>query len=1006
DKPGALRYFKSENGAEKLLDVANLHKCLIRLEDETTVSGEEIVERYTLKKGVQVIVYLGDITKQEADALVNAANEELRHGRGVALALSKAGGPKVQRESNELIKNFGKLKTGEVVMTSGGQLKCKKILHTVGPEKQKGGEERVILEETVLAALVLAESLDFESIALPCISSGLFGVPVDVCSDAIVSAVRAFGTGEGRRLKKITLIDQRREVVQSLKAACDRLLNEAGPGEEQTGGAATGGAATGGAATGGAATGAEESVRVEIIQGTLENQLVIKEFNFMFILSIKTFFSQLNRKLKPGLSSLSLYGSHLCGSFCYNLHILHHNIHLKTLNPLTSVLREGIRSVLSTCEGRGFRSVAFPVLGPGVILQFPVSTAALILLQEIQTFEQKRASKTPFQIRIVIHPKDKEASKVQKTKTKTQNTRNKKHTEQQASFYRHVSSSPSEVTALMGRVKMQIVQGDIIHEKCDVIVNSTRLDLVGTTAEPAVGPSADSICSTGAGLLGCREIVHVQTKTNAQDFNKTCKRVLKLCESKGHQSVAFPAINTGVAFSMETDAFKAILWKIIAKTNVSLETRYSFRSFVPNLKMFLIVSGKWKSKFRTSRSGTNIPTTKPQPAAFSVIGRAPVDTAALKTSLEHLVHQQLLEKEFELRELSRLSEMEVAALQTNARSYGVSLDHRVRQNANASKSDVKNSADSGEKMVILSGLKEDVLVVADFVNKAVKKALSEDLQEREEESLAQTVQWMYLDNGDDWKLFNPKQNYILEEANKKQKVFEKMELNNNKVKVNLTALEATDKQTGKKYRVKRVEMDTDIDFPEKWSPMAGETFKKVELDPSTEEFQSIAKEFYRTTKHKIHKIERVQNHYLWCSYFVMRKKMLMKNGAAELGEKHLYHGTSAKSCNCIERDRFDRNYTGTHGANYGKGVYFAVNASYSARDVYSEPDDAGLKRMYVARVLTGRYTEGEASMKAPPPRGKNLSDRYDSLVDSLQNPEMFVIFHDDQAYPEYLITFS
>uniref|UniRef100_A0A3B3ZLM5 Poly [ADP-ribose] polymerase n=1 Tax=Periophthalmus magnuspinnatus TaxID=409849 RepID=A0A3B3ZLM5_9GOBI len=335
-----------------LLDVANLHKCLIRLEDETTASGEEIVERYTLKKGVQVIVYLGDITKQEADALVNAANEELRHGGGVALALSKAGGPKVQRESNELIKNF-------------------------------------------------------------------------------------------------------------------------------------------------------------------------------------------------------------------------------------------------------------------------------------------------------------------------------------------------------------------------------------------VGPSADSICSTGAGLLGCREIVHVQTKTNAQDFNKTCKRVLKLCESKGHQSVAFPAINTGVL--------------------------------------------------------------------------------------------------------------------------------------------------------------------------------------------------------------------------------------------------------------------TDIDFPEKWSPMAGETFKKVELDPSTEEFQSIAKEFYRTTKHKIHKIERVQNHYLWCSYFVMRKKMLMKNGAAELGEKHLYHGTSAKSCNC---------------ANYGKGVYFAVNASYSARDVYSEPDDAGLKRMYVARVLTGRYTEGEASMKAPPPRGKNLSDRYDSLVDSLQNPEMFVIFHDDQAYPEYLITFS
>lgn len=92
-------------------------------------------------------------------------------------------------------------------------------------------------------------------------------------------------------------------------------------------------------------------------------------------------------------------------------------------------------------------------------------------------------------------------------------------------------------------------------------------------------------------------------------------------------------------------------------------------------------------------------------------------------------------------------------------------------------------------------------------------------------------------------------------------------------------------------------------------------------------------------------------------------------------------------------------------AMYGKGVYFAVNAEYSARR-FSPPDPSGMKRLYVARVLTGYYTVGKSRDKAPPPRGSDPTDCFDSLVDNQQTPSMFVIFHDDQAYPEHLITFS
>uniref|UniRef100_A0A8C6T9V8 Poly [ADP-ribose] polymerase n=1 Tax=Neogobius melanostomus TaxID=47308 RepID=A0A8C6T9V8_9GOBI len=410
-------------------------------------------------------------------------------------------------------------------------------------------------------------------------------------------------------------------------------------------------------------------------------------------------------------------------------------------------------------------------------------------------------------------------------------------------------------------------------------------------------------------------------------------------------------------------------------------------------------------KSKSSRSGVTIPPTKPQPAVFSAIGPSSAAIASLKTALEGLVQQQLVDRDFELGDLCRLDEMEVAAVQAKARSLGVSFDHSVRRNTNAAQSGTKNQANSGDKIVILRGLKEDVLMVAELVNKAIKKALSDDLLEKEKEEVAQSVQWMYQKGGEDWEHFDLDQNYFLETAFEKKEVFLKIEFKGNKLKVNFKALDATDSKTGDKYRVKRCVTDKDIDFPGYWSPMAGENFKKVEVDPNSVEYQDIAKGFHKTAKYKIHKIERVQNYHLWSGYFVMRRKMEMKNSAAELGEKYLYHGTSAESCHCIERDRFDRNYTGAHGASYGAGVYFAINASYSANSRYAKPDPAGLKRMYVARVLTGHHTLGDSSMKSPPQRGDDPSDKYDSLVDNLQSPSMYVIFHDDQAYPEYLITF-
>lgn len=93
-------------------------------------------------------------------------------------------------------------------------------------------------------------------------------------------------------------------------------------------------------------------------------------------------------------------------------------------------------------------------------------------------------------------------------------------------------------------------------------------------------------------------------------------------------------------------------------------------------------------------------------------------------------------------------------------------------------------------------------------------------------------------------------------------------------------------------------------------------------------------------------------------------------------------------------------------AAYGKGTYFALNASYSSSNTYSVPNAQGHKHMFYCRVLTGDFTLGNSSMIDPPAKTANGTDLYDTVVDNTSAPTIFVVFRDYHAYPEYLITFT
>lgn len=93
---------------------------------------------------------------------------------------------------------------------------------------------------------------------------------------------------------------------------------------------------------------------------------------------------------------------------------------------------------------------------------------------------------------------------------------------------------------------------------------------------------------------------------------------------------------------------------------------------------------------------------------------------------------------------------------------------------------------------------------------------------------------------------------------------------------------------------------------------------------------------------------------------------------------------------------------------FGAGVYFAVEVRYSIQDTYSRPDPSGHKRMYLCRVLTGEYCNGLGGMRVPPakPNAAGSHILYDSVTNDMNNQIMYIIFHDSQAFPEYLVTFK
>ena len=141
----------------------------------------------------KIEVLKGDITKVTVDAIVNAANTSLLGGGGVDGAIHRAGGQAILDDCRKIIARQGGCKTGEAVITSAGKLEAKFVIHTVGPVWNGGKkDEAQKLSACYKNALELAVSNDCRTVAFPCISTGIYGYPMDEAAKVAVDTVSAF----------------------------------------------------------------------------------------------------------------------------------------------------------------------------------------------------------------------------------------------------------------------------------------------------------------------------------------------------------------------------------------------------------------------------------------------------------------------------------------------------------------------------------------------------------------------------------------------------------------------------------------------------------------------------------------------------------------------------------------------------------------------------------------------------------------------------------------------
>ena len=191
-----------------------------------SVNSQRAGKMEVIVNQTRVSLVQGDITRQTTDAIVNAANPSLMGGGGVDGAIHRAGGPAILEECKKIVAQYGRLPTGKAVITTGGNLKARYVIHTVGPVWHGGTRnEAQLLESAYYECLKLATETKLASISFPSISTGAYGYPVDEAARIAVRAVTSFLQHQPTSLKDVVFVLFDSRAYQSYASALQAYLD-------------------------------------------------------------------------------------------------------------------------------------------------------------------------------------------------------------------------------------------------------------------------------------------------------------------------------------------------------------------------------------------------------------------------------------------------------------------------------------------------------------------------------------------------------------------------------------------------------------------------------------------------------------------------------------------------------------------------------------------------------------------------------------------------------------
>ncbi|CAO2631689.1 Protein mono-ADP-ribosyltransferase PARP14 [Lemmus lemmus] len=861
DKPGARHFFQDKAFYYKS-EIKRLYGCVIELQesaekDKSSLKEQKCLLQKDIAPGVTLIVQQGDLARFPADVVVNAANENLKHINGLALALSNAAGPELQAECDKIVRSSGMVLTGNAVISKPGNLPCHHVIHAVGPRwnRNKAQECVSLLKRAVERSLTLAEEVKCQSIAMPAISSGIFDFPLDQCVATIVTAIKDnFQLKPDRRtLKKIYLVDISAKVAGAFAEAVETtykatLSSTASQSSLTALELVPPGKTPQKPQTQDYVLVSPEGLKIRLVEEGVQNaktDVVVTTIPSDLVLNkgplskalLEKAGPELQKELNEAGQGVSVKAGTILQTSGCNLncqHVFHVVVpQWKSDNSAWSlkIMKNIIRDCLGTAEALSLQSIGFPAIGTGN-LGFPKPEFAKLIISEVLKFSSKNHPKTLQEIQFLLHPKDVENIQAFSDEFDKRSHGNPSDTQGtvrslRAGLYGSLSSPTLGVHEMnIGTILFQVATGDITKEVADVIVNSTSNTFnlksgVSKAILEGAGPSVENECSvlaaqqnseyiiTEGGSLRCKNIIHV---VGGNDVKRSVSCVLEECEQRNYSSICLPAIGTGSAQQDPDAVAKAIMDAIeefIQKPSVQAVKKVKVVIFQPHILSVFYDNMK-------AREGSPAP---PQPSLLSKISsffgfskHTPhkQNTLFLEEKIEQTIFQvcgideDSVERTISwIQNLITQEQLPYHSSDECVRDFGEKEYRKL--NELQDRLNIVIELDQKTPLIKVAGISRDVITARDEIENLIKNIRLTKEKKRQADYILAFVEWRYIDNNVTH-CFDKITNMQLENALQAKHKITVVKINNQDFTVNLRTSTATGPQ-GQSVTVQRILKD-------------------------------------------------------------------------------------------------------------------------------------------------------------------------------------------------------